>query len=85
MLLYDSLVTDNGICPGSLTENISSIVTGAAQPHGKVTYILAGISMFFLLLTACWATFIIRCSMPCILLSSFSAQAPAGNSLSHCH
>lgn len=45
---------------GSLTENVSAIVAGDARPHGKVTYILAGISVFFLLLTACWATLIIR-------------------------
>ncbi|BDA41533.1 probable Golgi apparatus membrane protein tvp38 [Coccomyxa sp. Obi] len=45
---------------GSLTENVSAIVAGDARPHGKVTYILAGISVFFLLLTAIWASLIIR-------------------------
>lgn len=45
---------------GSLTENISSIVTGEGKPHGKVTYILAGVTMSLLLLTALWATLIIR-------------------------
>jgi hypothetical protein len=46
--------------PGSLTENISSIVTGEGEAHGKLTYILAGITMGLLLLTAGWATLIIR-------------------------
>ncbi|KAK9909219.1 hypothetical protein WJX75_008942 [Coccomyxa subellipsoidea] len=63
-----ALVSFFGIIPecslfcymGSLTENVSAIVAGDARPHGKVTYILAGVSVFFLLLTACWATLIIR-------------------------
>lgn len=68
----------SSIDPGSLTENVSAIVAGDARPHGKVTYILAGISVFFLLLTACWATLIIRqgftltiCSVHCSTKDQF--------------
>ena len=46
---------------GSLTENVSAIVSGKASPHGKLEYILGGISAFCLILTTIWATIIIRC------------------------
>lgn len=45
---------------GSLTENVSAIVSGKASPHGKLEYILGGISAFCLILTTIWATVIIR-------------------------
>lgn len=48
-------------CAGSLTENVSAIVSGKASPHGKLEYILGGISAFCLILTTIWATIIIRC------------------------
>jgi hypothetical protein len=67
LLLYTTIVSSY-LCfvlgSGSLTENVSAIVAGDARPHGKVTYILAGVSVFFLLLTACWATLIIRHVLP---------------------
>ena len=47
-------------CAGSLTENVSAIVSGKASPHGKLEYILGGISAFCLILTTIWATIIIR-------------------------
>ena len=39
-------------------------MTGEGEPHGKLTYILAGVTMFLLLLTALWATLIIRLRQP---------------------
>lgn len=45
---------------GSLTENVSAIVSGKASPHGKLEYILGGISAVCLILTTIWATIIIR-------------------------
>ena len=39
---------------------MSAIVSGKASPHGKLEYILGGISAFCLILTTIWATVIIR-------------------------
>ena len=64
---------------GSLTENISSIVTGEGEAHGKLTYILAGITMGLLLLTAGWATLIIR--WPAFAALSFAPQWPFSSHL----
>ena len=56
----DGQSTDQFTCAGSLTENVSAIVSGKASPHGKLEYILGGISAFCLILTTIWATVIIR-------------------------
>ena len=65
---YDSLYIYAGIIPecsivcyfGSLSENISQIASGKAGPSGKVTYILVGITVFFMLAAVTWSTFVVR-------------------------
>ena len=45
---------------GSLSENISQIASGKAGPSGKVTYILVGVTVFFMLAAVTWSTFVVR-------------------------
>ncbi len=45
---------------GSLSENISQIASGKAGPSGKVTYILVGVTVFFMIAAVTWSTFVVR-------------------------
>lgn len=72
MLLQVSRISGCLTFAGSLTENVSAIVSGKASPHGKLEYILGGISAFCLILTTIWATVIIR--SPTQLVSEIPPQ-----------
>ena len=45
---------------GSLSENISQIASGQAGPSGKVTYILVGVTIFFMIAAVTWSTLVVR-------------------------
>lgn len=62
---------------GSLSENISQIASGKAGPSGKVTYILVGITVFFMLAAVTWSTFVVRRAMA--RAEADMALTPAGS------
>lgn len=45
---------------GSLSEGITQIASGKAGPSGVVTYILVGVTVFFMLAAVTWSTFVVR-------------------------
>lgn len=45
---------------GSLSENISQIASGKAGPSGVVTYVLVGVTVFFMVAAVTWSTFVVR-------------------------
>ena len=45
---------------GSLSEGITQIASGKAGPSGMVTYILVGLTVFFMLAAVTWSTFVVR-------------------------
>ena len=45
---------------GSLSEGITQIASGKAGPSGVVTYVLVGLTVFFMLAAVTWSTFVVR-------------------------
>ena len=45
---------------GSLSENITQIVSGDAGPSGPVTYVLLGVTCLFMIAAVAWSTIVVR-------------------------
>lgn len=62
---------------GSLSENISQIASGKAGPSGVVTYVLVGVTVFFMVAAVTWSTFVVRKAMA--RAEADMALTPAGS------
>ena len=68
VLLTSVFMLSAGIIPecsivcyfGSLSEGITQIASGKAGPSGVVTYVLVGVTIFFMLAAVTWSTFVVR-------------------------